>query len=443
MSISNAECKVLVLTIGTGNTDNLENSLYAPLAKSIDTGSWDRIVLLPSQRTVEQANEMRRRITKLSAEVCPIPGAGSENDADASFAHFDKILGEIIESDGAAPKAITLDFTRGTKAMSAALVLAGVARGIPALRYIEGKRGKRGSVVAETEVIKEVRTVVASARQLINLAERLMLRGDFEAVRTMHAEMSSALEKLPEQLHSRLNAYAHVAAIYAAWDRFDYCHACGLLSDHRETVSAAGQFKPTPDMEQWMGRLAAHPDRDKHEERAAYLRYLACDLLANAERRYRDGLFEDAGLRWYRLLELIGQARLFDHGYDSGRLPGNDPKVKGFNDKLRKGNSSPLASRPKIEGILLASRLQTARFLKYLGDSLATRLLHEDNKDYVKARNDGLLAHGFDAQASQLTPERIRSVIENFEQLLCEDRHEAREWLAVARSLDFRNLIET
>ncbi len=366
MNMSNAECKVLVLTVGTGHTDNLEDTLYVPLAKSIDTGSWDRIVLLPSQRTVEQANEVQRRITKLSAEVRPIPGAGSENDADASFAHFDMILGEIIESDGVAPEAITLDFTRGTKAMSAALVLAGVARSIPVLRYIEGKRGKRGSVVAGTEVIKEVHTEVASARQQVNLAERLLLRGDFEAICTMHMETSLVLEKLPEQLRGKLNAYAHVAAIYAAWDRFDYCRACELLGHHRETVSAAGQFKPTPDMEQWMGRLAAHPDRDRHEEMAAYLRYLACDLLANAERRYRDGLFEDAGLRWYRLLELIGQARLFDHGYDSGRLPENDPKVKGFNDKLRKGNSSPLASSRKIEGILQASRLQTARFLKYL-----------------------------------------------------------------------------
>ena len=441
MNSSNAEDKTLVLTVGTGNADDLENSLYAPLLKSIGTNSWDRIVLLPSQRTVEQANEIRSRIAKLSAEICPIPDAGSENDTDASFAHFDAILGEIIESDGVAPKAITLDFTRGTKAMSAALVLAGVARGIPVLRYIEGKRGKRGSVVAGTEDIREVRTEVASARQQINLAKHLMLRGDFEAVRTMHTEMSLTLYNLPKQLRNRLNAYAHVAAIYAAWDRFDYCRACKLLSRHRKTVSAAGQFKPAPEMAQWMGRLAAPLDRDRHEEMAAYLRRLACDLLANAERRYRDGLFEDAGVRWYRLLELIGQARLFDHGYDSGQLPENDPSVKGFNDKLGK-KSSPLTPNHKMTGMLQASRHQTARFLKYLGDPLAKRLLHEDCGDYVKARNDGLLAHGFNAHASRLTQERIRSVIGTFEQLLCEDRHEAREWLAVARSLDFRSLIE-
>ncbi len=78
-----------------------------------------------------------------------------------------------------------------------------------------------------------------------------------------------------------------------------------------------------------------------------------------------------------------------------------------------------------------------------LGNPLAKRLLKENNEDYVNARNDGLLVHGFNAHASQLTQEHIHSVIEKLEQLLYADKHEAREWLMVARSLDFRNLTET
>lgn len=434
MSTSNTDCKILVLTVGTGNTEDLENSLYAPLRKSMDTDSWERIIMLPSQHTVKYATEMQQRNTDFSAEIRPIPGACDENDADASFAHFDTVLGELIESDGVDPKAITLDFTRGTKAMSAALVLAGVARGIPVLRYIEGERGKRGNVVAGTEVVKEVRTEVSSARQQINLAEKLMCGGDFEAVCTM--TKISDLENLPNQLRNRLNAYTHVAAIYAAWDRFDYCGASKLLSRDRKIVSEAGKFTLTPEMEQWIERLASYPNQNNHREMSVYLRYLACDLLANAERRYRDGLFEDAGVRWYRLLELIGQARLFDHGYDSGQLPEDDPKVKRFNDKLIRKSTRLNESK---KGTLQAARLQTARFLKFLKDCLAKRLLDENEKYYVKARNCGLLVHGFEAKAN-MTQEYIKSIIDNFEQLLHEDRQEAHEWLAVARSLDFSKL---
>lgn len=427
MSTASSGPNVLVLTVGTGNTEYLENSLYVPLIKSIGKGSWDRVILLPSQQTLEYANEVQSRISQPS-EIRPTPCAGDENDANASFAHFDTILGELIESNGVAPKAIMLDFTRGTKAMSAALVLAGVARGISVLRYIEGRRGKRGNVVAGNEDIKQVRTEVANARQQINLAESLMLQGDFEAVCTMYAEMAAALKNLPEQLCSRLKAYAHVAAIYAAWDRFDYHRACKLLSSDSEIISAAGQFKPTPEMKQWIECLASDPHQDSPEEMSSYLRYLACDLLANAERRYQDGLFEDAGVRWYRLLELVGQTRLFDHGYDSGQLPENDLKVKEFNDKLNEKKSHPLNKGKK--GMLKASRFQTAKFLEHLGDSFAGRLLKEHNEDYVKARNDGLLIHGFYAEAPNLTPQCIRSIIENFEKLLCEDRPEAHEWLA-------------
>lgn len=436
MSKLNTGCKVIVLTVGTGNKEQLESSLYVPLMKSIETDCWDRIILLPSQRTVEYANEIKNRVSGLSVDICPIPDEESENDADASFAHFDRILGELIDADGVNPQDITLDFTRGTKAMSAALVLAGVSRGIPELRYIEGMRGAQGNVIPGKEKIRQICADVAGARQQINLAERLMLRGDFAAVHAIYQRIHLALEKLPERLHARLKAYAHVAAIYAAWDRFDYRQAHDLLVKHREIVSEAGEFRPTLDMEKWIGRLSDHPNRDNHKEMAAYLRHLSCDLLANAERRYRDGLFEDAGVRWYRLLELIGQARLFDKGYDSGALPKDDPKVKKFNESLKEKKSAQLSPG---KDMLCSGRLQTARFLKYLGDEdFANRLLKKNEiGDYVKARNNGLLAHGFSALSNQMEKGHICLIIKNFEELLCEDISEADEWLKVARSLDF------
>lgn len=435
MSNLNAGYKVIVLTVGAGKEGQLESSLYVPLRKSIGTDCWDRIILLPSQHTVEYANEIKNQFPGLPVNICPIPDAESENDADASFAHFDRILGELIDSDGVDPQDITLDFTRGTKAMSAALVLAGVSRRISKLRYIEGVRGPHGNVIPGKEQIRQVRADVASARQQINLAEQLMLRGDFAAVNTICQRIHLALEKLPERLLARLKAYAHVAAIYAAWDRFDYRQAHDLLVKHREIVSEAGKFKPTLDMEEWIDRLANHPNRDKHKEIAAYLRCLSCDLLANAERRYRDGLFEDAGVRWYRLLELIGQARLFDKGYDSGALPKDDLNVKGFNDKLKEGGSAQLSHSKK--DMLCSDRFQTARFLKFLGDKdFASRLL-DNIDDYVRARNNGLLAHGFFALSSKMEKERICSIIKNFEELLCEEISQAHEWLKVARSLDF------
>ena len=424
----------LVLTIGIGNKKDPEGSLYTPLLKSINYGTWDHIVLLPSQSTVTQARVLQSRITGKTVEIQPIPEEGNENDADASFAHFNEVLGELIKGDGFESINITLDFTRGTKAMSAALVLAGIANSISVIRYIQAKSGPQGSVIPGTEKFKEVRADVARAHQQLNIAKRLLLRGDFEAVHTLYADVSTIPQKLPEQLRRTIASYAHIAAIYAAWDRFDYCLACALLLMHRETVSHAGQFKPSPDIEKWLGYLAAQPASDEYKEMATYLRYLACDLLANAERRLRDGHFEDAGARWYRVLELIGQARLFERGYHNGQLDKKDQKVLEFQHK-KKLNLSPNSG--KLKCTLNAGRFKTARFLKYLEDPLAERLLKEGDKDYVQNRNHGLLAHGFSAKMTELSSKEVDTLKRELEQLLCEDNPAAKEWLAMARSLDF------
>ena len=43
--------RVLVMTIGTGNLDRLEETLFRPLTLSLETGEWQKAVLLPSERT--------------------------------------------------------------------------------------------------------------------------------------------------------------------------------------------------------------------------------------------------------------------------------------------------------------------------------------------------------------------------------------------------------
>ncbi|MCY3999903.1 MAG: TIGR02710 family CRISPR-associated CARF protein [Bacteroidetes bacterium] len=442
MNTSKIESSVLLLTIGTGNQNNIEDSLYTPLQKSIDDGNWTQIILLPSQSTLQQAKEVKRRNNHLLIEpkIIPIPNDGDENDADATFTHFDQVLRKIIESDGIPSESITLDFTRGTKAMSAALVLAGVAWNIPILRYIEGERGDGGRVIAGTEKIKSVNPEVATARQQIIMIERLMRRGDFEAVSKLSIKNSSRKESLPESMLTQSKAYIYVAKIYAAWDRFDYKSALELMTNNEELISSAGEFSPTQEMKEWMGHLAEIPSReidsDQYEERMAeYTGYLVCDLLANAERRFRDGHFEDAGTRWYRVLELIGQYRLFDHGYDSGRLPENDDKVKEFNNYLLKKKSKPLDSR---NGFMTSSKFQTFRFLKKtFKDPMSTLLLSEANKDYVRARNHGLLAHGFKSLSSGLNQDDATEIIKSLNGILKRDKNISDQWILVARSLDF------
>ena len=172
--------KILLLTVGTGNKNNLEGSLYTPLRKSIADGTWERVVFLPSQDTQEHARYLASELS-VPVDIAPLPNSHDENDVDLCFAHFDRVL-DKLKAGGKAGVELVVDFTRGTKAMSAALVLAGVRRDLSDLRYIEGEREGTGTIKAGTEIIRRVHPAVATARRRLDTARSLFCHGNFAAV---------------------------------------------------------------------------------------------------------------------------------------------------------------------------------------------------------------------------------------------------------------------
>jgi hypothetical protein len=189
----------------------------------------------------------------------------------------------------------------------------------------------------------------------------------------------------------------------------------------------------------WVAMLSRPLPADP-KERAAPLRLLVTDLLANGERRVRDHQYEDAAIRGYRVLELLGQIRLFEHGLDSGALPPDHPEVQKFQTELIKKKSTPLGTDEKT-GKLLAARRQAARLLKRLGDPLGQRLLdlatrREGNLD-LERRNNSIWIHGFEAIGGS-EPGPLRKLYADLEALLiAEGGPEAGGRLALARSADF------
>jgi len=432
-----------VLTIGRGHSSGkLQETLYTPLLMSINDGKWRRVILLPSHTTEPQAVELKNQAAEqknrqpgVPITIYPLPNDGDENNADKCVAHFDKVLAEVIRK-GFGPGQITLDYTRGTKAMSVALVLAGLGRDIARLRYIYGQRISHGVIQPGTEKIGKELAVVASARQRIRLIERFMKKGAFEAAYTLCQDEDGETKDLPEYLHRKIKAYGSAAFIYAAWDRFDYKRALHKLSTSREDVRHTSNFLPTQAMEDWLTILTKEGIKHmSHEDQASYLRFLVCDILANAERRVRDGLLEDAGVRCYRVLELVGQIRLFGHGYNSARLPDDDENVKALIRKLEKSKSN-LPQRKK-DGTLCLDRFQTMRFLNLLKDPLAPEIKELGSHQLIGNRNDGVLIHGFEALTSNMGTGKLDSTIHRLKSLLQNDDGGANNRLQSAQLLDF------
>lgn len=422
--MSNGVNRVLIMTVGTGNQTQLEESLFAPLRKSIATDDWTRLVLLPSTVTETFAEALRMGIQDTDVSVRPLP-EGEENNADLAYAHFDSILAEVLRKTPA--ENISVDFTRGTKAMSAALVLAAARHEIPNLRYVTGLRDKRGMVISGSEEVREIQTTMVAGHRRLDLARDLMRRGSFIAAGTVLQDMIQSSSVLyPDDLTEIATNVQTAVQFYAAWDRLDYAAA--------SKVNVGGVpdgwkgLWPTSATQEWVVSLAVGKEK----------RRLIVDLLANGQRRLRMGQHEDALVRAYRVLEMIGQVRLFEHGLDSGNLDPDHAAVRAVQAKIAKKKQVPLRSDHNCR--LQAGRFQVAGILKECGDPLAGRLLNFENKVLLKPslRNRSVLIHGF-VVAAPGDPEELHGLFDELERLARDDGGVIMfdDWLAIARTPAF------
>jgi len=295
--------KTLVLTVGTGDKDRLRETLLVPLRKSIDAGLWKNVVLLPSREPASlMVSEEIRDNAKYPVTVCPLPSVGDEYDLDRCYLCFDSVIGGLLD-EGCSPSDIVLDFTRGTKVMSAAAVLAAFQRAVSEYRYMDGERDVRGMVLPGSETIAPSSADAAVTRRLEDAAIRFFENGNFAAVPQV---------LLPgNPVHDKVGS---LARFYAAWDRFDYVAAAGVKPACFNGLAATAwsRFVPSGEAVRWAKLLAQAPQDMK--ERSLWMRSLAVDVLVNAERRAAQEQYEDAVVRIYRVLELMGLYHLHDHG---------------------------------------------------------------------------------------------------------------------------------
>ncbi len=202
------------------------------------------------------------------------------------------------------------------------------------------------------------------------------------------------------------------------------------------------KFCPDQKIRQWIQTLS-EPFPDAFPARAVYVRHLLTDLCANGERRLRDHHYEDAVIRAYRTLELIGQARLFDKHLDSSSLPPDHPDVKAFQEELLADRSQEPLTKKKNK-YYQAPREKVARLLKRMNDPLADSLLklgkHSAGNLKLIKRNDSILIHGFESIAGN-DAKPIKDLLKLLEeQIFLDNPFHAADWFAMARWLDFSRL---
>ncbi len=389
--------KAILLTVGTGTADEIEKTIIGPFRKSFEAGEWDRILLLPSKETEGNARLLQSRFGQFPIEVHALPKAGDEENTDSAFRYFDSVIAGLLAA-GFRAEDCTADITRGTKAMTAALALAAMTHRLGKLRYIAARRDKSGMAVPGTERVDDAEPRVIARRRDLNLAHAFLRAANFRAAEQLLTE-AEPKGHLREELRWTLWA----AQFWGAWDRFDYKSARkyarrdGLPQNHPGSIE---EFLPSQDQIQVLEILSGdEPPRAR--DNALSCRMLAADLLANAERRLQEGHNEEVLVRLYRVLELLGQCRLFEYGIDSANVPSGDPRVQQWLQAAGRPDPGPEPLKlARLDAAKLLDFLERtegpARGLPPIGSRLADLKWLGDFGPEM--RNTSVLIHGFRAR---------------------------------------------
>lgn len=374
-----------------------------PVAFSIRHHRPERIIFFASadsRRSIQA--EIRERVDGgwRDQEVITAP---DPQDLVRCMEELARSLPEKLRVLGIAPDNLVVDYTGGTKTMSAALVLATINLPVR-YSYVGGsKRGKDGLGT----VLEGGEAVLYSPNPwdvlALDLERRIASR--FNAARFADARdvAREAAGRVGSQLRPRFEGLERLCEAYWRWDTFDYPAARTLL---RQGLGKIRPYHSAHD-DRWRGFLDhVEADGDRLEPmNQAFGRLqrgepaepgaifaLIVNLVANAERTMRRlSRPDDAVARLYSALEKLAKHELLHaHGIDNSRVTA-DQLPEALRDEYLARYGSTGSAGMKM-GLAASYRL-----LHALDSPVGQKYIENEGAlaDVLGRRNGSLMVHGW------------------------------------------------
>lgn len=384
--------RVLILTVGTGrNREDIARSLAK---HTIGYLNPDRILLFGSSKSIEETVPyLKEHAGARFAERFDPPNAFDDfNNISRLFAQYQETIQEQVLNKGVKPEDVYVDFTSGTKPMSAALVLTASQLGLGRLLYVSGqKRDEGGRARPGTEMVVPSQMRIIRFQQALQQYKQLFDSHRYQAARDVLRKMRG--QALDAQDPALLALFERLAHFYASWDGLDLEEA--LTAEDKLTTDDVPELKQKVS-EAFGDAVYDHPNQIVGRIwRQPYSALRMADLIENAERRYRQGSYADAMLRLYRSIEYLAQYQLY-HEHDN--IETSDVDLNKLPEDLR----STYAAKGPAEDTTSLSMLNSYRLLRELEDPLGVRFMgayderKSDLKRLLNKRNHSVLAHGFE-----------------------------------------------
>lgn len=380
-----------------------------PLIKTLSEQRPQLVCFLASQASVDLVGKIKEEVAKSGLRFQDYKVL-VEDINDLAHCYQRALACADWMAKQAVPAAeVIVDYTGGTKTMTAALVLATVSKGFQ-FSYVGGtRRTKEGLGVVESGS-EEIR-LGPNPWDLFAIQERQRLvqyfnSYQFTACRTLIQDVTDRLSPDEKQ---RFEVLKVLVDGYEAWERFKHgaslaCLEKGMAELQKlANVRAEGFLTP---LLTGVARNLAFLRRLKSERRDAQELHplLLSDLLANAKRRIEEGKFDDAAARLYRLVEMVGQMEIErlcqakTENFPEGKIP----------ETLREEFAQRY--RSKRDGQIKLGMEATYLVLQAYGNEIGQRFFQDRSRfdRLQQARNRSILAHG----VVPIEEERARELLE-------------------------------
>ena len=275
-----------------------------------------------------------------------------------------------------------VDYTGGTKSMSTALVLLALDENLQ-LNLVTGVRTnhvriERGEKVEEPDI-----SLIRFYRQF----QHALIPWQHHAYEEAFDRLKNLHTPRDKEAKTRYFLALHISEAMHAWDRFDHAKALEILKDYRARLGrewgktyfslldklAEKEFKEKDSKKTEINPIKREP-------------YRILDLWRNAERRAKQGRYDDAVARLYRLLEWTAQWLLKDAAdIETGNIP-------------RENIPEHIEIQPNDKGQYRASLIKAWELAAhYLPDTVGSfwKTHRGEMINLLEIRNSSILAHGF------------------------------------------------
>lgn len=377
---------LFVITVGVGGRE--PDSLLHALVHAIGHCGASDVGLIFSGGSRSMAEDVREKLDGRYAfhELC----VTDADHVDRCFMEIVDFLTERAAALGCPPSQTRVNFTSGTKPMSAAAALAAVAFGVETLDYIGGER-EHGVVQKGLEDIKTFSAARCRAHQHLQTAI-----GNLEALR-----FSAATDLLnniqPVALSERgrkVNVcLLQLARAYHEWDLFGAGLALEKFQNINDVPEELKRFELPKEIFDHLAKVRASINRTAGGGGNApeFGINLLAELWNNAQRRMFEGKYDDACARFYRLTEMCAQHCLEKRGIDTSKVR-EDQVPERFRTKITFERDSKQPNRPATAKLGLD---KAYGLLEAFDDPIGKAYWEEKQlRNSMKVRNQSILAHG-------------------------------------------------